>query len=98
MCDIVLPDSMSPFDVVLDVARRVPVARLDLVLLGVEIFLLSWNGRVLEQLKPVVHAVTARQRSRECHARLENPGFSGLQMERKDVRRVDEEVRAKIFP
>ena len=46
-------------DVVLDVAGLVPVAHLDLVLLGIQIFLLAGQRLVLEELEAVVDAVIA---------------------------------------
>src|SRR5262249_43743958 len=94
---VVTTDLVQPADIILDVARRVPVARLDLVFLGVEIFLAPRDGLVLEQLEAVVDAVVRRQRRGKREARLEHPRLAGLQLHRQDVGRGHEEVRAEIF-
>ena len=91
------PQPVELADIVLDVAGLVPVAHLELVFLGIQIFLLARDRLVLEQLEAVVDAVIARQRRGERDARLEHPGLAALQVERQDVGRVDEEVGAEIF-
>src|SRR5688572_27614858 len=71
-------------DVVLDISGLVPIPSLQLVLLGVQIFLFSRDRLVLEQLESVVDAVVARQRCRERDTRLEDPRLAALEMERQD--------------
>ena len=66
------PDLVDPRDQLLEVARLVPVARLDLVLLGVEVLLRAGPHRhVLAQLEAAVDAVARRQRRREDQPHLE---------------------------
>ena len=53
---------------------------------------------VFQQLEAVVDAVTAGQRGGEHEARLEHPRLTGLQMQGKNIGRIDEEIRPEIFP
>src|SRR6266566_4525967 len=94
---IVPPYPVEACDVVFDIARPIPVASLQFILLGVKVFLLSGYRFVLQQLETVVNAVIARQRGGKRHSRLEDPGLPALQMERQDVRRIDEEIGPEIF-
>ena len=84
-------------DVGLDIAGLVPVAHLDLVFLGIEIFFLAGNRLVLQQFEAVVDAVGARQRGGQRRARLEHPGLAALQMIGQDIGRIDEEIRAIVI-
>src|SRR6266436_6966228 len=67
---IALPHPVEAGDIVLDVSRLVPVAHLEFIFLGVEIFLFARDRLVLEELETVVDAIAARERRSEGHARL----------------------------
>src|SRR6266478_6294610 len=84
-------------DVALDIARPIPVVGLELVFLGIEVLFPARYRLVFEQLEAIVDAVARGQRGREHEARLEHPRLAGLQVEGKNVRRVDEEIGAEIF-
>src|SRR5579871_2839348 len=56
------PHGVEASDIVLDVARLVPVAHLELVLLRIEIFLLAGDGLVLDQLEAVVDSIISGER------------------------------------
>src|SRR5262249_62143608 len=58
------PQSVEAPDVVLDVAGPIPIANLELVFLGIEIFLAAGDRGVLDELEPAVDAVARRQRRR----------------------------------
>src|SRR5262249_17438875 len=94
---IVPPYSVEAADLIFDIARPIPVADIQFIFLGIEVFLLSWYRFVLQQLETVVDAVIARKRGGQRHPRLEDPWFATLQMERQDVWRIDEEIRPEIF-
>src|SRR5262249_61955021 len=91
------PYPVEATDVAFDIAGPIPVADLQFILVGVEIFLLSGYRFVLQQLETVVDAVIARKRGGERHPRLEDPGLAALQMEGQDLSRIDEEIRPEIF-
>ena len=95
---VLVADAIELRDVGLDVAGLVPVALPDLVLLGIQIFLVAGDGFVLEQLEPAIDAVIARQRCRQRDARLEHPGFAALEMIGQQIGRVDEQVRPIEVP
>src|SRR5215475_2513290 len=94
---IVPPYPVEAADVAFDIAGPIPVAHLQFILVRVEIFLLSSYRFVLQQLETIVNAVITRKRGGQRHSRLEDPWFAALQMERKDVGRIDEEIRPEIF-
>src|SRR4029453_1959866 len=54
---VAAPDAIEAADIALDIARLVPVADLELVFLGIEIFLLARDRLVLDELESVVDAV-----------------------------------------
>src|SRR5215471_1013084 len=66
-------DAVKPADIVLDVAGLVPVAELQLVFLGIEIFLFTRNSLVLHEFESVVDAVVSRERRRQRNACLKDP-------------------------
>src|SRR5262245_50136803 len=72
---IVPPYPVEATDVAFDIAGPIPVADLQFILVGVEIFLLSGYRFVLQQLETVVDAVIARKRGGERHPRLEDPAW-----------------------
>src|SRR5437588_750481 len=82
-------------DIALDIARPIPIPALELVFLGIEVLLPSRYRLVFEQLEAVVDAVARGQRGGEHEPRLEHPWLAGLQMEGKNVRRIDEEIGAE---
>ncbi len=86
-------DAVEFADIGLDVVRPVPVAHLDLVFFGIQIFLPARNCVVLQQLEAIIDAVAARQRGGERDTGLEHPALAALQMKGEDVGRVDEKVR-----
>ena len=90
---IAAADVIEPGDIGLDVAGLVPVPDLDLVLLGIEIFLATRYRLVFEQFEAAVDAVGGGQRRGQRGARFERPGFAALQMIGQDIGRVDEEIR-----
>src|SRR5712692_3122635 len=94
---IAVPQLVEATDIALDIARLAPVARLQLVFLGAEILLPAGNRLVLEQLEPIVDAVVPRKRRGQRDPRLEDPWLAGLQVDRQNVRRVDEEIRPEVF-
>src|SRR5215831_9461892 len=65
-------------DVGLDVAGPIPVAHFQFVFLGVEVFLLSWDWFVLQELEAIVDAVIAGQRGGKRHPCLEDPRLAAL--------------------
>src|SRR6516162_10382622 len=91
------PYAVEAGDIVFDIARPIPVAHLQFILLGVKVFLLSGYRFVLQELETVVNAVIARKRGGQRHSRLEDPGLAALQMEWQDVGRIDEEIGPEIF-
>ena len=94
---VLAADRVELVQIGLDVAGLVPVARPDLVFLGIDIFLAAGQRLVFDQFEAVIDAVIGRQRRRERRARLEQPGFAGLQLHRQNVRRRDEKIRPVIF-
>src|SRR5215213_10214266 len=78
-------DGIDTGDIGDDVPRPVPVPDLVLVLLGVEVFLPAWDGRVLAQLITGVDAVDGRERRRQGETHLERGAATLLQDERQDV-------------
>ena len=94
----VLPaDPVDAGDVVADVAGCVPVARLDLVLLGVQVLLRARDGGVLAELVAAVDPVDGREgrRQHEPHPERGRPRL--LEDRRQDVGRVREEVPAEVL-
>src|SRR5262245_5784271 len=81
-----------------DVAGRVVMAHADLILLRVEIFLAAGQRRRLAQFETGIHAPEARERRRQRGPNEESGAAGALEKEWVDVRRVDEEMRAEIFP
>ncbi|MNN81471.1 hypothetical protein D3C81_1983020 [compost metagenome] len=70
----VLPaDAVELGDLGNDVARRIEVPGADLVLLGIEVFLLARHWRRLAQLETRIHAPQARAHGRQ-HGADEKPG------------------------
>src|SRR5205085_2580635 len=65
-------------DIAADIARPVPVSRLELIFLGIEIFFLSGYRLVLEKLESVVDAVVSGKRCSQRKARLEDPLLAAL--------------------
>src|SRR5215475_12955053 len=59
---VLLADSVYSRDPILDVSRRVPIALLELVLLGIEILFATWQRLVLAQLVSTVDPVKRRKR------------------------------------
>src|SRR5262249_31419546 len=94
---IVPPYSVEAADIIFDIARPIPVADIQFIFLGIEVFLLSGYWFVLQQLETVLDAVIARKRGGQRHSRLEDPGLAALQMEGQYVGRIDEEIRPEIF-
>ncbi len=92
-----LPQPVDEGDIRLDVALAVPIPRLDLVFLGIEIFLLAGECPRLAELEAAVKAVVAGKRRREHEADLKAGPAARLQIGRVDVGRVDEEVRPKVL-
>src|SRR5829696_2624038 len=92
-----LPQPIEMADIVLDVAFFVPVPRLQLVFLRVQILFLARDRLVLEQLEAIIDAVIARERRSERDACLKDPGIARLQVEGQNVRCIDEEIRPEIF-
>jgi hypothetical protein len=90
-------DLVDPGDDIDDVARRLPVANLDLVFLRVEVLLLARNGLVLAQLVAAVDAIDTGQRSRQNGAHDERRPAAELQDRRQDVRGVGEEVAGEVL-
>src|SRR5262245_51411582 len=75
---IVPPYAVEAGDVAFDIAGPIPVANLQFILVGVEIFLLSGYRFVPQQLETIVDAVIARKRGSQRHSRLEDPWFAAL--------------------
>ena len=75
---VFVPDAIERADVVFDIAGLVPITNLDLVFVGVDVFLAAGDRLVLQKLEAIVDAVVRRQRGRECHAGLEHPRFALL--------------------
>src|SRR5947207_8376077 len=65
-------------DISFDVAGLIPVPHFQFVLLGIEVFLLSRDRFVLQELETIVDAVIAGQRGGERHPRLEDPWLAAL--------------------
>jgi len=75
-----------------------PITRTQLVLLRIQVLLAAGLGvQVLEQLEAGVHAVGRRERCREHRADRERARATVHEVLVEDVRRIGEEVRAKIF-
>ena len=91
-CRLLPAQGVDELDVVPDVTRSVHVPDADLILLGIEIFLLSGNGRRLADLEAVVDAIVAGERRRQHEAGSETRPAAMLEEVRIDVRRVGEEV------
>src|SRR6266487_788178 len=62
---IFAPDSIEPPDPILDVSRRVPIPLLELILLGIQIFLATGQSVVFAQFVAAVDAVESGERGRE---------------------------------
>ncbi len=65
-------------DIAADIPGPVPVSRLELIFLRIEIFLLSGYRLVLQELEAIIDAVVAGQRCRKRKARLEHPRLASL--------------------
>ena len=88
-------DAIEGGDLAHDVAGRGEIADADRVLLRIKILLASRQCGPFADLEAGIHAPQARQSGRERGAD-EKAGTAGaLQIERIDVRRVDEEVGAE---
>ncbi len=87
---------VEPRDERLDVARRIPVASADLVLLAVEVLLAVAQACGLAQLPPGVDAVAARQGGGQDAADDERR-TAMIEVVRVDVRRVGEQVAAVVL-
>ena len=74
-------------------AGAIPVPRLDLVFLGVEVLLSAGDRRRLAQFEAAIDAVVAAERRRQHQPRAEAGAPARLEEQRIDVGRVDEEVR-----
>src|SRR5262249_57052428 len=92
-----LANAIDLSDKAFDIPRPVPVPGLELVFLGIEVLFPSRYGLVLDKLEAVVDAIAGRQRCGEHEACFEHPGLAALQVEWKNVGRVDEEVGPEIF-
>ena len=92
-CRVFPADAVEPGDLGDDVARRLVVARTQLVFLRVEVLLLARQGRRLAQLEAGVHAPQPRPHGRQGGTDEEAGAAGALQEPGIDVRGVDEEVR-----
>src|SRR5688572_17131608 len=91
-------DRVDLCDQLLQMPRLVPVARLDLVFLRVEVFLRTGPyGHVLAQLESAVDAVARAERGGENQPRLERRSAAMLQELVQDVGCVGEQVRTEVF-
>ena len=90
-------DPVEEGDVLADVALGLPVEGADLVFLGVEILFLARHGQEFAQLEAGIDAVIAAERSRQRQPGLEAGAAADLQIDRVDVRRVDEEIRPHVL-
>ena len=76
----------------------VPVARLDLVLLRIQVLLGTWpDSDVLTQLEAAVDPVVGGERGRQNQPDLERWPATVLQILVKDVGGIREEVRTQIL-
>src|SRR5262245_22377667 len=75
---VVPADAVEASDITFDVARLIPVTHFQFVFLGVEVFLLSGDRFMLQELEAIVDAVIAGQRGGERHPRLEDPRLAAL--------------------
>ena len=65
---VFLADRIQLGDVFLDVSWRIPIAPLELVFFGIEIFLLARNRGAFAKLEPAVDSIDRRERGRENRA------------------------------
>src|SRR5437763_3712956 len=79
------PKLIEDRDLLLNVARRIPIPHLVLVFLGMKVFLAPRNGGVLAQLEPVVDAVDWRQRRRQHQPDAERRPAALLQKDRTAI-------------
>src|SRR5262245_17012815 len=80
-----------------EIAGRVPVARLDLILLRVQVLLAARaHGHVLEQLVSAVDAVARQQRRREQETHAKRRAAAVHEILVENVRRVREEIAAEV--
>src|SRR5262249_45664270 len=82
---VVAADAVQPGDRSANVSWAIPIPRLDLVFLGVEVLLATGDRRRLAELEAAIHAPKARKRRRQNGANLERGASASLQEWRGDV-------------
>src|ERR1700732_2478607 len=76
----------------LDIARSIPVPFLELVLFGVQIFFLTWDGDIFAELESAVDSVDRRKRRSEHSPNQKGGTSSGLQKRWQNVRSTRKEI------
>src|SRR5688572_28174624 len=84
-------------DVSTDVAWPIPIPGFQLILFGVEILFLTRQSAAFTKLEATIDAIVSSEHCSEHQPHLKTRSAAGLQIDRVDVRRVDEEIRAIEF-
>src|SRR5690606_2858273 len=80
-----------------DVARLIPIPGFQLILFGVEIFFLTRQRAAFTKLEATIDAIVSSEHCSEHQPHLKARSAAGLQIDRVDVGRVDEEIWAIEF-
>src|ERR1700736_1028407 len=91
-CAIVATNAIKLRYIFLDIARSVPVSFLELVLLGIQIFFLTWNRHVLAKLESAVDPIDRRKRCGENRTNQKGRTPSRLKKCRQDVGGIRKEI------
>src|SRR3984893_8711493 len=94
----ILPaNSVQVRNPVFNVPRRVPIAFLPLIFLGIEVFFAAEQGLILAELESAIDAVETRKRGRKGYANHEGRPAAILQRKRQNIRRVGKEIPTEIL-